>query len=97
MAKKKEIYFGKGFKRIYFVLAFVITFLLAALIVSEMEDPDWYKGGSYSSFSAAAFSKDTSSFNTSMSLGVTAASGGSGSGGGGFSGGGGGGGGGGSW
>jgi uncharacterized membrane protein len=63
----------------------------------EMENPTWYKGGSYSSFSAASFSKDISSFNSSMSAGVTAASGGSGSGGGGFSGGGGGGGGGGSW
>ena len=40
--KRLECCLGKGFKRVYFVLAFVITFLLAALIVSEMEDPDWF-------------------------------------------------------
>ena len=40
--KDWSVAWGKGFKRVYFVLAFVITFLLAALIVSEMEDPDWF-------------------------------------------------------
>ena len=63
----------------------------------EMSNPSWYSGGSFNSFTPTAFASDMSSFSTSMSAGVTAASGGSGSSGGGFSGGGMGGGGGGSW
>jgi uncharacterized membrane protein YgcG len=63
----------------------------------EMQAPSWYRGSSFSHFNSTQFTKDISSFSTSMSAGVTAAQGGSGSGGGGFSGGGMGGGGGGSW
>ncbi len=63
----------------------------------EMDDPSWYRGGSFKRFNAVAFAGDIDSFKTSMSAGVSAAQGGSGSSGGGFSGGGMGGGGGGSW
>lgn len=62
-----------------------------------MSEPEWYHGGSASSFSATSFASDLGGFNTAAGSSLASAPSGSGSGGGGSSGGGGGGGGGGSW
>lgn len=62
-----------------------------------MSEPEWYRGGNVSSFSAASLATDLGGFNTLAASSLASAPSSSGSGGGGFSGGGGGGGGGGSW
>lgn len=62
-----------------------------------MSEPEWYHGGSVSSFSATSFTSDLGGFYTAAGSSLASAPSGSGSGGGGSSGGGGGGGGGGSW
>lgn len=62
-----------------------------------MAEPEWYRGGSVSSFSIASFASDLGGFNAAAASSLASAPSSSGSGGGGFSGGGGGGGGGGSW
>lgn len=62
-----------------------------------MSEPEWYRGGNISSFSAASLATDLGGFNTTAGSSLASAPSSSGSGGGGFSGGGGGGGGGGSW
>ncbi len=62
-----------------------------------MAEPEWYRGGNVSSFSAASLASDLGGFNTAAASSLASAPSSSGSGGGGFSGGGGGGGGGGSW
>jgi uncharacterized membrane protein YgcG len=63
----------------------------------SMTEPEWYHGGTVSSFSTTSFASDLSGFNASAGQTLASTPSGSGSGGGGFSGGGGGGGGGGSW
>lgn len=63
----------------------------------SIAEPEWYRGGNASSFSAASFATDLGGFNTAAASSLASAPSSSGSGGGGFSGGGGGGGGGGSW
>lgn len=62
-----------------------------------LAEPEWYRGGSVSHFSAASFATDLGGFNTAAASSLASAPSSSGSGGGGFSGGGSGGGGGGSW
>lgn len=62
-----------------------------------MVEPEWYRGGTASPFSAASFTTNLGGFSTATASSLTSAPSGSGSSGGGFSGGGGGGGGGGSW
>jgi uncharacterized membrane protein YgcG len=62
-----------------------------------MAEPEWYRGGNASSFSAASLASDLGGFNTTAASSLASAPSSSGSGGGGSSGGGGGGGGGGSW
>lgn len=62
-----------------------------------LAEPEWYRGGNISSFSATSFATDLGGFSTAAASSLASAPSSSGSGGGGFSGGGGGGGGGGSW